>query len=922
MRIQARHYGWPLLAALALLPPPAWAAPDGPSKSDDRPTKSASSPSHGAPAKGRPAPAAHPVKSQHGTPTHTALHHADQPPGVAHAGGKQAKGRAENREHRLVLGRQGLSIEPAGARLRSREDQQQFNVSATLGDGSIVDLTSSATFFSINPHVATITRDGLLSPVGNGSTTIVAKYANNTSKATVSIALDPAAESVSFLHDVEPVLARAGCNQGGCHGKATGQNGFKLSLFGFDTKFDFDALVKEGRGRRIAVEHPDDSLLLLKASATLPHGGGKRLDPKSAGYRMLRRWIAQGAPYESSPRPNLVKVTVSPEERLMGRAARQHLLVTAHYDDGSKRDVTREALFRSNEEGVAAVDETGLVTTGKQPGEAAVMAGYMGQVAVFRAAVPMGAPKASFGAFPPNNFVDDLVLARLKKLGIPPSNVCSDAEFLRRVSVDLCGRIPKPEEVKAFLAESGHSATPPPTNSATPTPTHTNDAALTAHPAATLSQKAREHLVDRLLEDPDYASYFALKWAGILRNTGQYRAAAYAFHSWLREAVATNKPYDQFVREIVAAQGEWQENPPTSWFWQFRDGGVTELTEDVAQLFLGQRLQCAKCHHHPYEKWGQDDFYGLAGFFTRMGRKIIQEPGYYYVSRNVADGLRNPRTGQQVEPKLLEGAVLKIEPGEDPRQKLVDWMVQPDNPYFAPTIVNRMWAHFFGRGLVDPIDDMRVSNPPTNPELLKALSDDLVRHHFDLKHLIRTIVTSRTYQLSSEPNKYNGPDRQNYARHYPRRLPAEVLFDAVDQLTGVKTQFQGVSAQARAVDLPHENFNSYFLDVFGRPKQLSSPCECARDSGVNLSQVLHLTNSGEIDNKIGSERGRAAELAKSDKPLPDKIEELFLCAFGRPPDEDEKQKAIAYVTSQPKPRPAFEELIWTFLNCREFQFNH
>jgi hypothetical protein len=342
----------------------------------------------------------------------------------------------------------------------------------------------------------------------------------------------------------------------------------------------------------------------------------------------------------------------------------------------------------------------------------------------------------------------------------------------------------------------------------------------------------------------------------------------------------------------------------------------------VAQLFMGQRLQCAKCHHHPYEKWGQDDFYGLAGFFTRMGRKIIQEPGYYYASRKVEDGLQNPRTGKRVEPKVPDGAVLKVEPGDDPRQKLVDWLVQPENPYFAPTIANRMWAHFMGRGLVEPIDDMRVSNPPTNPELLQALSQDLVRHHFDLKHLIRTIVSSRTYQLSSNPNGHNGPDRQNYARHYPRRLLAEVMFDAVDGLTGVKSQFNGVSAQARAVDLPHENFSSYFLDVFGRPKQLSSPCECARDTGANLSQVLHLTNSNELDNKIASDKGRAAQLAKSDRPLPEKVDELYLCAFGRFPDADEKQKAIDYVNGQPKQQTAFEELIWTFLNCREFQFNH
>ncbi len=806
---------------------------------------------------------------------------------------------------------------PAGVKLRSRSDAQQLLVTGVTGTRPPLDVTDSATYRVSDAKIVHVSPSGLVTPVGDGSAVVVITKSGRSTRVPVTVSGSRSEEPASFVHDVEPVLSRAGCNQGGCHGKATGQNGFRLSLFGFDPQFDYDALVKEGRGRRVSAAKPEESLVLLKASAAIPHGGGRRISANSPSYALVRRWIAQGTPYDLPGRPALERLTVTPNERLLGRKARQRVVVTAHFSDGTTRDVTRDALFRSNDDGIAAVDENGVVTTTKEPGEAAVMAGYMGQVAVFRAAIPLGAPATAFAAYPARNYVDHLVLRKLRKVGVPPSPLCSDAEFIRRVSLDLCGRLPKPDEVRAFLAEcaaersaAGNSPSEP--GAVTPRTEGVNPKPSTA----------REHLIDRLLEDPDYASYFALKWSGILRNTGQYRAAAYAFHDWIRQAIATNQPYDQFVRDIVAAQGEWEEHPPTAWFWQFRDGGITELTEDVAQLFLGQRLQCAKCHHHPYEKWGQDDFYGLAGCFTRMGRKIIHEPGYYYVARQVVDGLKNPRTEKPVEPKLLEGPVLKIEPGEDPRQKLVDWMADPKNPYFAPTIANRLWAHFMGRGLVEPIDDMRVTNPPTNPELLEAMSQDLIHHHYDLKSLIRTIVSSRTYQLSSLPNRYNAPDRQNYARHYPRRLPAEVLLDAVDQLTGVKTKFNGVSAQARAVDLPHEEFSSYFLDVFGRPKQLSSPCECARDNGANLSQVLHLTNSSELDSKIASREGRAQALAKSDRPLKEKIEELYLWAFCRTPDADELQKATEYVQSEAKPETAFQELIWTFINCREFQFNH
>jgi hypothetical protein len=802
-------------------------------------------------------------------------------PGVAGTGAQRMTGGAR-------LSR--LSAFPEAIYLRGHDPSQQLLLTGVFAPDDLRDLTTAVVYHVSDPRVVSVTRDGRVTAAGDGSAIITAAFQNSRVKIPATVSGSGRDEPVSFVQDVEPILARAGCNAGGCHGKATGQNGFRLSLFGFDPLFDYNALVAEGRGRRVSRSRPEDSLLLRKATAVLPHGGGRRLEVNSASYQRLRQWIAQGMLYEQQGRPTLTRLSLTPAERLMRRGATQQLAVTAHYSDGSTRDVTRDALFRSNEEGLATVDERGRVTTSDHPGEAAVMASYMGQVAVFRAAVPLGAPASAFGPFPSNNYVDDLVFRKLRGLGIPPSGLCSDAEFIRRVSLDLCGRLPKPDEVRAFLAD--------------PDP------------------NKRRGLIDRLLDDPDYASFFALKWSSILRNTGQYRAGAYAFRDWIRQAIAANKPYDRFVREIVAAQGEWEEQPPVAWYWQFRDGGVDELVGDVGQLFLGVRMQCARCHHHPYEKWSQDDYYGLVGFFTRMGRKILKEPAYYYAARKVTVGNKNPRTGKTPEPKFLDGPELKVKPGDDPRRQLSDWLAEPNNPFLAPAICNRIWAHFMGRGLVEPIDDIRVTNPPSNPALLQALSRDLIRHQFDLKYLIRTITNSRTYQLSSAPNPYNGADQQNYARCYPKRLLAEVLLDAVDQLTGVKTNWTGVSSQARAIDLPHEEFGSYFLDVFGRPRQLSSPCECARDSGANLSQVLHLVNSGELDNKIASGSGRAAALARPDQPLGARIDDLYLWAFGRPPDPTERAQATRFIFAEKDTRKAFEELIWTLINCREFQFNH
>ena len=696
---------------------------------------------------------------------------------------------------------------------------------------------------------------------------------------------------VDFGNDIVPLLSRYGCNSGGCHGKASGQNGFKLSLFGFDQTFDYEAIVLEDRGRRLFPAAPDESLVLKKAINAVPHGGGARFKSDSDAYRMIRTWIINGAPASSPDAPRITNLNVTPTEHVFTNDSQQPLRIEAVYSDGTTRDVTGQAEYSSNLDPVARVDAEGLVKAAGHSGEAAIMARYMNHVAVFRAVVPHGPPLDEIPDFVANNYVDELAAAKWKKLGLKPSPLCDESTFVRRVTIDLCGRLPTANETRGFLAE--------------------------------VSPNKRAELIDRLLESPDYPAYFAMRWGAILRNSKLAGAdqASFAFHNWIKDLIARNRPYDELVRGVVAAAGEWQDAPAINWYWQMRDDQLHQVTADTAQVFLGVRLQCARCHHHPYERWSQEDYYGLSGFFTRLGRKSFGQPPPYFSSSNPTTGEKNPLTGNVPEPKYPDGAYAKFTPEEDPRHALVDWMTQPDNPFFSRVLVNRMWGHFLGRGLVNEVDDMRASNPAANEELLDALARDFVNHKFDVKHVIRAIVSSRVYQLSSDPTDANKNDRQSFARFYARRLIAEVFHDAIDQSCGTHTKFGGISDNARAVDLPNEGFGSYFLDTFDRPQRVSG-CECERSTGATLAQVLLLANSDEIENKLADDKGQVAELAKSERPMPEKITELYVTAFSRPPSESELSEAVEFVETQEDKRRALEDVLWTILNSKEFMFNH
>lgn len=779
-----------------------------------------------------------------------------------------------------------LRVLPPSVRIGDAFSRAQLVVSL---DGK--DVTRSATYESANPQVCSIEATGLIQPSGAGQAQLTIKAGDQTIQIPVEVASFDRARQIDFVTEVEPLLTRYGCNAGGCHGKATGQNGFKLSLFGFDGVFDHNAIVSEARGRRISRSSARESLLLQKATAASPHGGGKRFEIDSEPYNILLAWIESGAPASAPDVPRVQKIRIEPREQLLAPDQLQQLRVVATYTNGTERDVTRQADYASNLDVVARVDEQGLVTANASSGEAAIMARYMGQVTVFTAIRPHGSPLASIPDFQPINQIDNLAVEKWKKLGILPSAVCDDSTFLRRLTIDLCGRLPTTEETRAFLAST--------------------------------DPNKRQQLIDKLLDSPDYAAYFAMRWGTILRNSqlAGSNKAAYAFHNWIKEMLGKNRPYSEFVRGIVAASGEWQDAPAINWYWQSRDDQLHMATADTAQLFLGIRLQCARCHHHPYERWGQEDYYGLAGFYTRLGRKSFGEPPPYFSAPNVTTGEKNPLTDKVPEPKYPDGEYAKFTPEDDPRNALVDWMVKPENPYFAKAYVNRMWGHFFGRGLVNEVDDMRETNPASSPEILESLANEFRGSGFNMKGIIRTMVSSRLYQLSSEPRPENVHDRQNFARYYARRMIAEVFLDAVDQTCGTKSNFGNMSANARAVDLPHEGFGSNFLDTFDRPQRVSV-CECERSAAATLGQVLLLANSDEVENKIADGKGRAKTLIDTNLTPAEIVEEIYLSAYSRSPRPDERTSAISYIELAQDRNKAVQDLLWAILNSREFMYNH
>jgi hypothetical protein len=798
-----------------------------------------------------------------------------------------------------------LAVEllPASVRIVDRDARIQLQVSSQLSNpeastGLKKDLTREVTFRSEPSGLVNIDSSGLVTPIASGEGEIFAEMDGQPiARGALKIELPEQEPLVNFPNQIVPLFTKYGCNGGGCHGKLSGQNGFRLSLLGFEAREDFEHLVLESRGRRLFPPAPDSSLLLQKSVGTVPHGGGQRMEVDSHDYRLMRRWIAQGMPYGDENHRKVARIEVFPSSRMLSRNSSQQLAVIATYVDGQQEDITRTVQYESNNLDMADVTTAGLVSLRDRAGEVSVMARYQGNVSVFRASIPLGAPSIEWPAS--DNPIDAAVFAKLKTLGIPPSPVCDDATFLRRVTLDIAGRLPTPDEIQQSL------------------------------------QSSREEIVNRLLASDSYAHFFASKWSAVLRNrhaSAESKYASFVFHDWLVTSFQENKPFDQFVRELLTASGTMEMDPALAWLRQVDN--TDSRIEDLSQLFLGQRLQCARCHHHPYEKWGQQDYYQMAAFLTTLERRDSGKPVEpRFVAQVNTPTSRNPKTGAPLPPAGLDATALSPEPTKDPRIALANWMTDPANPFFAKSLANRYWKHFMGRGLVEPEDDMRITNPPSNPELLDALAQNLVDSGYDLKQLIKAICLSKTYQLSEEATPENIHDTTCYSRFYPKRLNAEVLLDSIDDVLGVRSRFDSLPVGTRSVELPSTSFASYFLTVFGRPES-STSCECERTTESNLAQSLHLMNSKEMNEKLADPSNRISKWVTAHatvqptdplygESIAKNIRELYSIAFSRAPTDDEIATATKYVSDKPERiREAYEDLVWSVINSKEFLFVH
>lgn len=797
-----------------------------------------------------------------------------------------------------------ITVSPQQIQLTGRMAANQLLLEANI-DGKSVDLTRDAKYTASPDGLVEISATGFVRPLHDGQGIVKIEVQGEVISVPVAISQFTTPDAVDFERDVMPVLSRYSCNAGACHGKQRGQNGFQLSLLGFDPDFDYEALAKEGRGRRVFAPAAERSLLLQKPIGELPHGGGKRIEKNSPEYRVLYDWISAGMPRHSngpaaqSPagdaRVTLTGIAVEPRERVLPKLAKQQLRVTATYSDGSTRDVSRLTAYLSNEAAQVAVDDSGLMTAGPIVGDTAIMARYMGHISICAVAVPHpdAVPDSVYEALPRKNFIDELVWAKLKTLRITPSGPCEEHTFLRRVYLDIIGRGPTPEEAREYLDDT--------------------------------SASKRLALVDRLLADPEYAEHWANKWTDLLRPNPYHVGikATLAYDTWIRDSFRKNKPYDQFVRELITARGSTFRDGNTVMFRDRR--APDELTTITSQLFLGIRLECAKCHHHPFEVYGQDEFFSFAAYFAKIGRKgtgisapISGSEEFIFAGANGV--VNHPLKNTPMTPRPLFGTAPSLEGIDDPRDALADWMTSPENPYFSQAMANRVWADMMGRGFVDPVDDLRATNPPSNGPLLKALADDFRDQKYDIKQLIRRIANSYVYSVSSLPNERNVSDHRNFSRHYRSRLRAEVLLDTVSTATGVREEFEAMPLGARAKELWTARINSLFLDAFGRQDPNQDP-PCERTLDTTIVQSLHLMNSGTLARKVASDGSRAHELAASKLTPAQIVEELYLSLYARRPTADESQESVSlFEASGADRRRVCEDLMWAMINTAEFVF--
>ncbi|RIK82821.1 MAG: cell surface protein [Planctomycetota bacterium] len=781
---------------------------------------------------------------------------------------------------------QSIAVYPSDIVLDRADDYQGVMAVATRADGVTIDVTDQATWSVEGAARLDGTR---LLPVADGQAVLKAVYGDKTAEAKVTVAGAGNQPPVSFRHDVMPLFLRGGCNAGGCHGAARGKDGFRLSLFGFDPAGDYHRLTREQAVRRINLSIPEESLLVLKATGAVPHTGGKKFEADSVYAKWLRDWVAGGAVNDVAEAPAVTKVELFPPRAVLeGEAARQRFIAVAHYADGRTRDVTNLALFMSNNDSSAAIDADGLVVAGKR-GEAFVMARFDTHTVGSQVLVlPKGVPFTPLEE-QPANYIDELVGAKLRTLRMNPSPVCTDEEFLRRVHLDIVGGLPTRAEYDAFMADA--------------------------------SPAKRAAKIDELLGRKEFAELWAMKWSELLMvksipNRVEYKPM-FLYSQWITRQIAGGVPLDEMVRSLLGASGGSFASPAVN-FYQIEE--TTQKTaENVAQIFLGTRLQCAQCHNHPFDRWTMDDYYSFTAFFAQIGRKTGEDYRETIVFDARSGETAHLVDGRAMKPKFLGGA----EPdttGKDRRAVLAEWVTSPQNPYFAVNVANRVWAHFMGVGVVEPVDDVRISNPPSNPELHAALGAKLVEYKYDLRQLVRDICNSRAYQRSAVPNETNAEDSKNFAYARIRRIPAEALLDSLCQVTGAQEKFPGLPLGARAVQIADGGLSTYFLTTFGRAPR-NTVCACEAKAEPTLSQALHMLNGSAVHDKIAQGRLIETMLETGKKPA-EVVEEIFLRCLSRKPTEAELNSIAQLCGSAEKPVAELQDVFWAVLNSREFLFVH
>lgn len=801
-----------------------------------------------------------------------------------------------------------LKILPADVRLTGPHASQRLLVLAEEKGQVIGERTSRAKFTSAHPTVATVDASGVVRAAGDGETTIAAAVDGKQTTVKVTVRKTKGPFTWNFRNHVIPMLTRAGCNSGACHGALAGKGGLKLSLRGYDPDSDHFVLTRQALGRRIDRSEPARSLVLLKPTQAMSHGGGQKIEPGSADYHVLADWIAAGAPGPRGDDPRIQRLEVLPAAAVLKPKDTLQILVRAWYSDGHSEDVTRWAKFNSSEDLVATVNTDGKATVAGH-GEAAITVWYSNLVAANRIAVPMPDvidPKR-FTSTEKHNFIDALVLKKLQDLRIPSSPLCSDAEFLRRAYLDAAGILPKPEEREKFLADK--------------------------------SRDKRTKLIDALLERPEFVDYWTYKWSDLLLITTRRlpQPAVWSFYQFVRQSVADNKPWDRFARDILTASGSSLDNGAANYFVLHKD--ISDLTESTAVTFMGMSVTCCRCHNHPLEKWTQDQYWSMANLFARVALKNGERAGEINVQALPSGDVPHLRRGVPMPPAPLDGKPLSLDSPIDRRAYFVDWLTAADNPYFAKALVNRVWRNFMGRGLVEPEDDLRQTNPPTNPELLDALAKDFIDHKYDVKYLIRTIMNSASYQRSSRPLPRNKNDDRFYSHYLIRRLSAEVILDAYSQVTGVPTPFTRISSAAgdsaskyngyplgtRALQLPDSLVVSRFLDAFGRPERAQT-CSCERQQDSSVAQALHVNNGKTLNDKIRAKKSRIQTWLRDKITDEEAVRRLFVLALCRKPTATEQKKFRALLAesaadAKTTRREALEDLFWAVLASKEFMFN-